>query len=400
MRIQRSRRAAVSKEIGVRNPEQEPIEAQAPSSPPSDPASHASPTTPAELRARLDRLGESLNTVLEGFERLSSSSTDPSPRPSSLEEQPPMSSPVRTFAVAPSSRKAPMFKKFDGSRIRTREFLADMEIQTQGMKDADRIVEFYRFLEGPAYSWMNGKIQEQQRNGRPLPILHNWKLFIAEFTKYYTPFDRSLEAQRKILAINHDKSVAEFISEFDQVRGLLDWNDAAICSRVLEKLHPEYVDQLILYFDRFDHQDYSQLVEYILHVGSNLQHKKLLGPTPTKEKVFESSNNHQQSGEFQRRGKRPRSPEPARNQQKGRPLSLQSRITSPTPASKSSNGKYSRGKLSRAEKARRYREGLCAYCASPDHKRDNCPERKDRQNTQALASLSFDSNPPKNFRSQ
>jgi hypothetical protein len=383
---------------------------------PSRPVSPKLPSTfHTSMHDRLDGLQHTLTTLLERFVQLQSPTQTSTPMPSSLPSIT-LSSPstadqvaqgpnLPTSTVAPSSRRRPIFSKFDGSRSRTRDFLTDMEMQTRGMKNEDKIAEVYCFLEGRAYKWMSGKIRQQTKTGIPLRLLRDWPFFVEEFTRYFSPINRELEGRQKLAKIKHGKSIHEFRSDFDEVREILSWSDAPICAFVMSKLRPEHKRQLYAYQHLFDMSNYEELMKYVLLVDSNMQEVEMdedishprVSPQPQKD--FRSSKSFNLPRSFRPRNKRPYS-----SFTKASPVVEfsvpQKRSASDVTGAEPPQKKFKKGRLTKEERERRYREGLCVYCGEAGHLVNNCPQLNKSSKSQALASLTVVPAQSKNSKTQ
>jgi hypothetical protein len=287
--------------------------------------------------------------------------------------------PVTASSVAQMSHNhsVPKFRKFNGDRQRTLRFLADMHLQTRNASsDEERIIEVYRFLEGNAADWLNMRYQDQQRTGEPLQVLNDWTFFKKEFLKHFAQTDEKSLARQKFDLITHDptRDIMEYITKFDAIRTTLNFGDAAVCHQMRKNLDERHQDKVREIKRDCDMSDYAAVTNLIIEADGLLREKEL-EMSMSGMNLDESSRSRPKS----KKHSRSYSPDFSRKRFRSQSQVFTSSRQLAVPANKKRSTDVGRpdglqhGKLTDAEKDRRRREGLCGYCASPDHDKEHCP---------------------------
>ncbi|KAI2650474.1 Transposon Tf2-6 polyprotein [Labeo rohita] len=267
----------------------------------------------AGLRAECANLRSDLTALQADHDDLAAAQTPPA---EPIHQIPPSNQP-----------KISLPDKWDGSGTRCDVFLTNLSLvfefqPSRYPTDCSRIALLTSLLTGQAAEWATAVLRADGDSA------HLYPAFTAELRT----------------AFQHPESEVE-----------TTWSDAALRTAYYEGLSNRLKDELAV---RELPATLEGMIQLALRVDQRMSHS-----TKSVFRSFAGSTSHQ------------RSPEPS---------TFHAVTASPPPppvASEAHSGRagepmqIGRTSLSAAERARRYREGLCAYCASPDHHRAICPLR-------------------------
>ena len=179
---------------------------------------------------------------------------------------------------------------------------------------------------------------------RRTPACSSFLLFSAELRKVFGAVSRGPDPSGGLAELHQgDRTVADYALEFRTRARLSDWNEAAQCEVFLSGL-AEYVKDELISFDLPANLD--GLVELTSRVDRRIQARR----------------QERRKGETDRRGCTRRRASPA--------------ATSITPGSQPVEAEpmeVGRTSLTREERERRHRGGLCLYCGQAGHFISRCP---------------------------
>ena len=241
--------------------------------------------------------------------------------------------------------------------------------------DESKISYAGSFLRGPAYDWFRPHVD--RLTGKT--TFMNYEAFIIALGSAWDDPDAIATAERKLLNLKQgNEPCSVYHAKFSSLMAILKWDTPAQVSHFKRGLRDELKDLLVSIPDQpttFD--DYVKLCIKL----DNRWHARYLERKPHQPKNSNGSEKKSSS------------------QQTQAPKSASSQSTMPSTASGThpgpmdlSTAKYQR--LSKEEKSRRYKEGLCAYCDEKGHFVMACPKKKKKSlppQKQSVASASSSS---------
>ncbi|KAI2644474.1 Transposon Tf2-6 polyprotein [Labeo rohita] len=268
--------------------------------------------------------------------------------------QTPPAEPIRQ--IPPSNQpKISLPDKWDGSGTRCDVFLTNLSLvfgfqPSRYPTDRSRITLLTSLLTGQAAEWATAVLRADGDSA------HSYPAFTAELRTAFQHPESEVEVDSRLYHLKQGgRSVSKYTTEFRTLAVQTTWSDAALRTAYYEGLSNRLKDELAV---RELPATLEGMIQLALRVDQRMSHS-----TKSVFRSFAGSTSHQ------------RSPEPS---------TFHAVAASPPPppvASEAHSGgdgepmQIGRTSLSAAERARRYREGLCAYCASPDHHRAICPLR-------------------------
>lgn len=319
-------------------------------------------------------------------------------------------------ASAKSKVKDPeAFDGADPSKLRT--FFLQCELVFRARPDTYRDSEAkinYAILnlKGTAQRWFEPYIIGAD-NARPI-FLTNWLEFKAELSANFGEADPVGNAEAKLSALRMEENhrVARYNTDFNLYASQVGWNDDAKYYAYYKGLPSRLKDQLVIagkprtlsglrevaqqldlrYWERREEAARESRSKPSTSTPSTSSHqpKTTNSSNNQKNRNTESpgSNTRTQSENPNRSSSsRPsdRNSSPPKNQQKPK-------ASTPKP---DLSGKLTKsGKLTPEEKQRRQTEGLCAYCAKPDHAVENCPVKPKEETKARKAKAKPDNSAP------
>ncbi|CAD6929902.1 unnamed protein product [Tilletia controversa] len=238
------------------------------------------------------------------------------------------------------------------SKTKLAHFLLGLNIvlQTQSSRfpdDRSKITFAISFFRDEAMSWI-----EPFANKDPLDqpdFMKIYRLFVNELKTIFGDPDEVATAERQIRALRQRGSASSYFADFRRFAAVLDWNDSALASQAYTGLKDKIKDELA-------------------RIGR---------PTVLNELILTATRIDTRFSERDSEREREQ-PTLSSSTASNPPRSSATPVTTTIkvkqePKDNSGASSFRRGPLTDDEKARRRREGLCAYCASPDHEVLNCP---------------------------
>lgn len=264
-----------------------------------------------------------------------------------------------------TTSKPPDPPKFKGAAKDLLPFLHAMEDHMKssfyraGSSDFDNVLFFSRFLDhGDPASW-----HESIRTNAP-NLLNDFKAYKEAFTAQFENPHLAKENRRKLSELKQTGSVSAYSVKFKTLAASanidddtkIDWYFKGLKATIQDRLNngdglPAHFETLVKRASNVDH-----LMNAVRNAAQ--------GPTYSNPARSHSTSNAT-----------PTSAAAPASQTGPWPMdidSVKSRLVN--------------GKVPSEERARRLKEGLCAYCAGPGHKADDCPSKKARTSQQGKAS--------------
>lgn len=279
---------------------------------------------------------------------------------------------------------------FSGTRPeKLLEFLSQLRIIFRAKPiaysdDQDKIMYAISHCKGIAQKHFHNAIRRMEEEDETPVYMQSWPQFVQELKTYfgYQDEDREAEQELRMLRMKDSDPANKYIVEFTELAERVTWEHNALTSQFYEGLawriksrmfkHPNGAPKTLAKLKtmaiKCDNMDKEEQRE------RNRSHH--FSPPRTSETVKKPS-----SSSF-----RPSNPsKPLRpNTSHSYPKSTSATHGSSRapPTSEVAKNLKPDGTLKESEKERRWREGLCTYCASPNHIVANCPKRTDRHQGQ------------------
>jgi hypothetical protein len=149
--------------------------------------------------------------------------------------------------------------KFDGTRDKLRQWLAQMDIyidsqEHQITNEADKVILAASFLEGKAADWFEPFLRilyHRNESGVPTDtdladkIFKKYSNFTQQITLVFGQIEEKREAERKLRRLRQTKSASLYATEFLQVTSRLDWDDEAYIAIFYEGLKDGVKDEIV-----------------------------------------------------------------------------------------------------------------------------------------------------------
>lgn len=236
-------------------------------------------------------------------------------------------------------------EKFDGTRSKFRGFVNQVRLvfilQPQRYPtDVSRVGLVGTLLSGQALSWFAPLFEKQS------PILNSFEAFMVAFEEAFGEHDKIRSATTKIRGLRQGmRSASVYASDFRQLACDINWGDQALISQFQWGLRDDVKDLLLTMPDPVTlNEAISQAVRCDNRLFQRRQDKRFL-PNLQRHNNYSMATNS------------PDVPSEAEDMQ------IDAARFKP---------------LTEEEKRRRRLEHLCLYCGKPNHKVDNCPQKKRR----------------------
>lgn len=253
---------------------------------------------------------------------------------------------------------------FDGKVKSVNPFLDEIEsavwLQRASLvTDLDKALYFYTFLkDGSPKSWFSGIKKDETRQY----LLHDWKALIQDFRDHFGDSDIHNTAMHEMDLLVQTGSCAAFASRFRELLPDLDLTeDRSKIDYFRKRLKDNIKDALANIPRRATPTNFDRYVEMCIDIDNNLHRRQL----ETQKKSRATSSTHNNSSNSRNNHTTP-APSSSSTLPPGIPMEIDATKTKP------------HGPLTDEEKARRKREGLCAYCGQGKHLIENCPNMSDR----------------------
>ncbi|KAI2655821.1 Transposon Tf2-6 polyprotein [Labeo rohita] len=235
--------------------------------------------------------------------------------------------------------------------------------------DRSRIALLTSLLTGQAAEWATAVLKADG------DVAHSYPAFTSELRTVFQHPESEVEVDSRLYHLKQgSRSVSRYTTEFRTLSVQTTWSNSALRTAYYEGLSTRLKDELAV---RELPDTLEGMIQLALRVDQRMRHN-----TKTVFCSFSGSTGYQRapdSSTFQAVAASP-SPPPIASEAHsigaGEPMQI------------------GRTSLSAAERARRYREGLCAYCASPDHHRAICPLRPGNGQTRYQSSWATNGSRP------
>lgn len=281
---------------------------------------------------------------------------------------------------------------FSGTRPeKLSEFLSQLRIIFRAKPntyadDQDKIMYAISHCKGIAQRHFHNAIRKMEEENETPTYMQSWPQFIEELKTYfgYQNEDREAERELRSLYMKDSDSVSKYIVEFTEIAERVTWEHNALASQ---------------FFEGLAWRIRSRMYKYPNGPPKTLARLKTTAITcdnVDKEEQRERNRSHHHPSHRTSEAERKPSLSSFRPSKSSKPLHPNNfrsypKSTSATygsskapPTSEVAKNLKPDGTLKESEKERRRREGLCTYCASPNHIVANCPKRTDRQQGQGF----------------
>lgn len=253
---------------------------------------------------------------------------------------------------------------FDGKVRSVNPFLDEIEsavwLQRASLvTDLDKALYFYTYLkDGSPKSWFSGIKKDETHQY----LLHDWDALIQDFRDHFGDSDIHNTALHEMDLLIQTGSCASFASRFRELLPDLDLTeDRSKIDYFRKRLKDNIKDVLATIPRRTTPTNFDRYVEMCIDIDNNLHRRQL--ETQKKSRATPTTKNN--SFNFRNNNTAP-VPSSSSTLPPGIPMEIDATKTKP------------HGPLTDEEKARRKREGLCAYCGQGKHLIENCPNMSDR----------------------
>ncbi|ODN98209.1 hypothetical protein I350_07855 [Cryptococcus amylolentus CBS 6273] len=250
---------------------------------------------------------------------------------------------------------------FSGNRSKLEYFIANNRIYfdtypNSFISDKEKITYMLTNIRGPVWASLQPYVNQEPR---PF-ILQDLSAFISHLRRHWGTSDEKGNAKRSLRMLRQTGTADSFFVEFQRLTSILGWDSdsEALIDQAVEKMSEELQDELAR--AHFEPTTFSELMDWATTLDNRLRARAADKGSSVRKVKGESSSSYSAS-----RSNRPVKPSAEYGNQSAR--------TNATPSAASgSQSSQPREPLSADEKARRLKEGLCAYCGLPDHQVANC----------------------------
>lgn len=263
------------------------------------------------------------------------------------------SSAQKSFTHSP---KVALPEKYNGDRRKYREFICAVEnvfsLQPERFTSEEVRCRFLgSLLTFPASSWFSSLLEKRS------PLLNSWMAFVHDFETNFADPNRVRQAQLALKKLKQGRDAAAiYTAKFRRLAGDTGYNESALreayrsglCDDIKDALassvtEPEDLEDFIRFCQQIDNRQFERRMERHTH-----RH-----PGSSNQKAHTKPNY----------GLAPME------------------IDSATLELDKKKAQFSSTKkLTNDERARRFREGLCLYCAESGHRLADCPKKKMAKN--------------------
>ena len=256
--------------------------------------------------------------------------------------------------------------KFDGvdrSKLRTYFAQCLLVFRANPSKfdtDTKKVTYACSYLDGLAFDWYENIVDSAVEPS----WFNNWTEFRTTLDYHFGEINPSHAAERKIrtLTMKGNESIITYVTKFRTYSGRLNWNDAAITAEFRRGLSTRIKDDLA----KIDYEDldFVGLEQLVIKIDARHQERRM-----ERESERLTHPDDQTSKEERKNG----------NPRRSKPSSSDNIVATTTTTSTTKERPVkdnlpldAHGKLTEEERARRKRLGLCDYCASNQHKFEDC----------------------------
>jgi len=258
---------------------------------------------------------------------------------------------------------------FSGERKELADFLSQLDtyihltLKGTNVTEGTKVRMAGTYLKGDAAKWMrlitrdhddNLAVRqddgtfEDERDENTKKIMRSYKEFKKALEKQFGDIDEKREAEQALFGLKQLKSASAYTTKFQQHAAILGWDDEPLINMYYRGLKDNVKDELSRDEWPDDIQDfYAKTIRIDNRIWQRAQEKR-----------------GYQAPRISNHGAKRQPAKPAYHSStndQGYLMDL---------------SKMERKKLSEKEKKRRYDEGLCVYCGSPDHKLKDCTSKK------------------------
>lgn len=227
-------------------------------------------------------------------------------------------------------------ERYSGDPSSCETFLTQCEIQfsfqpSSFPSERSKVAYVVSLLTGRAAQWA---VAQWGRNSH---ICSSYQLFSAELREVFDPIKPHQEAAYQLTRLRQgNESVDDFAIRFRTLAGKSKWNDHALYDMFHQGLSDRIKDELAA-------RELPPAINDLISVASRIDRR-----------IRESDRERSQRLHS-------RNPRPAPHRAEDEPMQL------------------GRTRLSQEERDRRFRQNLCFFCASPDHRIGSCPVKDSAQ---------------------
>jgi hypothetical protein len=367
---------------------------------PRPPTTPTTPTTPdptsvSGLPPRFPRHGPEqpildpanpLGPAFPGSDQPPPSQTAPTFRPQSEEQETTLVSALTLLAQAIQTQQTPTTKpprtkisepdSFDGKNPhKLKDFLVQCRLNFLDRPlafSSDRIKVNYAisFLKGNALSWFEPQLLEEQQSGFTPPTLESYELFVQELKDNFGPHDPvgTAETELESLKMKENHRIAQYLVSFNRFAVETGWETKALRHSFYRGLPNRIKDEI----SRIGKPEtLLGMKELAQKIDSRYWERK--------SEVSRESLPSQQSSSSKSLPHQPQSSSSTpststnKNAPKFPPKSTPTSSNTPKPRSDLSDKIGKDGKLTPAERKRRFENKLCMFCGSSGHVVKDCP---------------------------
>ena len=148
-------------------------------------------------------------------------------------------------------------EKFDGTRSKLRGFLASMALHTDLNRsyledDEQKVAYVATHFTGKAMDWFDSYLTDYRvnktdnRKTETNLIFNDYNYFVQKLRRTFGDIDAERMAERKLLKLQQTKSVAAYVSTFEQVANKVqDWGERGLMTRFYEGLKSDIRYEMI-----------------------------------------------------------------------------------------------------------------------------------------------------------
>ncbi|KAI2642467.1 Transposon Tf2-6 polyprotein [Labeo rohita] len=245
--------------------------------------------------------------------------------------------------------------KWDGSGTRCDVFLTNLSLLFEFQparypSDRSRIALLISLLTGQAAEWAAAVLKADGITA------HSYSEFTTQLRAAFQHPESEVEVDSRLYHLKQgERSVSKYTTDFRTLAVQTKWSDAALRTAFYEGLSHRLKDELAV---RELPTTLEGMIQLALRVDQRMSNRtKRFSSLPTGSTLRHCYLDHPLTHAVATPSPPPPAASEAHSSGAGEPMQI------------------GRTSLTAAERARRYREGLCAYCASPDHHRAICPLR-------------------------
>jgi hypothetical protein len=268
----------------------------------------------------------------------------------------PASHPQSNLNASPSGGpKVKLPEKFNGNRSRFRGFIHQLELvfslrPFEYSSDSSKIGTFGTLLEGRALSWFMPFLESGSYQST------SWKDFLSDAVRTFDDPCRVLSAESRLQNLVQSDSVADYIGDFSALAAEVHWNESTLISHFRRGLSPSVLDMMVAH-------DIPGTLQGVFNLASRIDTRLWEAKQIKKLRHVPSFRAHQVLG----------SPTPNRSVHDRTPRPIPSVHSTPSDAMEIDSVR--KGPLTKGERDRRMKLGLCLYCGNSGHRISDCPMR-------------------------